>query len=363
MDFVQRNNPDDPAMPEAGKALPSPRGTPRIAGKGHDRSDVRIETLLEIAALYYYDDVTQEALSQRFSMSRAKIGRLLKRARTDGLVEIRVHQPPSVGADLEREFIRRFAIRRLLVSIDHRDADAQRNAVAALVASHLERVLTDGSIVAVGMGRNVAAVADVLVARPRAGVTFVCAIGGSLRAGGHMNPDHICRRLAARFGGESETLYAPALVTNAELRAELYRNDTVKLTLDRARRADIALIGVGDLSEDSNMVRMGWFTSREIAEARLAGTIGDTMGYDFIDIHGRPADTGMQGRVIGLSRGDLERIPDVIAIASENTKAAAILGALRTRAIDTLATSFTNAHTILQLDDATAPPRPAGRPG
>ena len=320
---------------------------------------MRVETLVEIATLYYYEDVTQEELSRRFSMSRAKIGRMLKRARSDGLVEIRVHQPPSVGAGLEPEFIRRFGIHRLLVSVDHRDPDAQRTAVAALVASHLERTLTDDSIVAVGMGRNVAAVADSLISVPqRPGVTFVCAIGGSLRAGEYMNPDHICRRRDARFGGESETMYAPALVTNAELRAELYRNHTVKLTLDRARRANIALIGVGDLSEDSNMVRMGWFSAREIAEARLSGTIGDTMGYDFIDIHGRPADTGMQGRVIGLSRSDLERIPDVIAIASENAKAAAILGALRTGAIDTLATSFTNAHTILRLDDATAPQRP-----
>ena len=342
IDFVQRKTPDAAAA----------------RTRAPERGEIRIETVIEIATLYYYDDVTQEALSQRFALSRAKIGRLLKRARADGLVEIRVHQPASVGAELEREFGRRFNIGRLLVSIDHRDPDAQRSAVAAMVAAHLERTIKDGAIVAVGMGRNVAAVADSMISRARSGVTFVCAIGGSLRAGEYMNPDHICRRLAARFGGESETLYAPALVTNAELRAELYRNDTVKLTLDRARRADIALIGVGDLSEDSNMVRMGWFTPKEIAEARLAGTIGDTMGYDFIDIHGRPADTGMQGRVIGLSRGDLERIPDVVAIASENTKAAAILGALRTGAVNTLATSFTNAHTILRLDDATAPTRP-----
>ena len=286
-------------------------------------------------------------------MSRAKISRLLQRARAAGLVEIRVHQSSSVGAELEKIFIERFRIQRLLVSVDLRDLDAQRNAVARLVAAHLEKTLSPGKTVAVGMGRNVSAVADALVTPPCSGVTFVCAIGGSLRAGEHMNPDHICRRLAARFGGESETLYAPALVTNVAVRDELYRNDTVKLTLDRARRADIALIGIGDLSENSNMVRMGWFSPQEIAEARLGGTIGDTMGYDFIDIHGRPAITGMQGRVIGLSREDLSRIPDVIAIASENTKAPAILGALRTGAINTLATSFTNAHTILSLDEAT----------
>ncbi len=317
-----------------------------------DWGDVSSDTMVEIASLYYYQDITQEELSRRFSFSRAKISRLLKRAREDGIVEIRVHQHPGVSNDLEKEFVAEFGIDRLLVALDQRDPEAQRLAVAGLVANHLSRTLTESMTVAVGMGRNVAAVAD-CVAPTRRAVTFICAIGGSVRAGEHMNPDHICRRLAVRFGAESETLYAPALVADARLRDELHRNDTVKLVLDRARRADVALVGIGDLSEDSNMVRMGWFSPQEVAEARLAGTIGDIMGYDFIDIHGRASSANMQGRVIGLTTRDLSRIPNVIAIASENTKAAAILGALRTGVVNTLATSSTNARTVLRLHEAT----------
>ena len=75
------------------------------------------------------------------------------------------------------------------------------------------------------------------------------------------------------------------------------------------------------------------------------------MGYDFIDIHGQPAATPMQDRVIGLSREDLLRIPNVIAVAAESSKVTAILGALRTGAIDTLATTTANAAAVLQLDD------------
>lgn len=318
-----------------------------------DWNEISAETVIEIATAYYYDDVTQEELAKRFGVSRVRVSRLLKRARADGVVEIRVNQQPGPSADLEREFIQRFNIDRLLVSVDQSDVDAQRMAVAGLVANYLVKILTDGMIVATGMGRNVAAVATGALSPVRRAVTFVSAIGGSARAGETMNPDHIGRRLSVRFGGDSETLYAPALVANMGLRDELYQNETVKLVLDRARRADIALIGIGDLSEDSNMVRMGWFTPQEVAEARLSGTIGDIMGYDFIDIHGRPSTTGMQGRVIGLTTRDLLRIPDVIAIASENTKAAAIVGALRTGAINTLATSSTNAHTVLRLDEAT----------
>ncbi|WP_251976307.1 sugar-binding transcriptional regulator [Salinicola avicenniae] len=317
----------------------------------NDNADIALMT--EIASLYYIEGETQEVIANRLGISRVKAGRLLKRAQAEGIVDVRVRQHPAVSAEIEQALIRRFGIRRALIALDHADADVQRANVASLVADHLSRRLTEGAIVAVGMGRNVGAVADNVFEQGQRQCSFVCAIGGSVRAGEYMNPDHICRRLATRFGGESETLYAPALVQNLALRDAMYENPTVRQTLDRARRADLALIGIGDLSENSNMVRMGWFTPQETAEARLSGTVGDMMGYDFIDIYGRPSMTPMQGRVIGLTITDLARIPDVIAIAAENTKAAGILGALRTGVIDTLATSVTNAHTILRLDEAT----------
>ena len=317
----------------------------------NENADIALMT--EIATLYYTEGETQEVIANRLGISRVKAGRLLNRAQAEGIVDVRVRQHPAVSAEIEQALKRRFGIKRALIALDHADADVQRANVASLVADHLSRQLSDGAIVAVGMGRNVGAVADNVFEQGQRQCSFVCAIGGSVRAGEYMNPDHICRRLAIKFGGDSETLYAPALVQNLELRDAMYENPTIRQTLDRARRADLALIGIGDLSENSNMVRMGWFTPQETAEARLSGTVGDMMGYDFIDIYGRPSLTPMQGRVIGLTITDLARIPDVIAIAAENTKAAGILGALRTGVIDTLATSVTNAHTILRLDEAT----------
>ena len=290
-------------------------------------------------------------------MSRATVGRMLRRAQQEGIVEIRVRPHAGFAADLERKLIERFGIQRALISIDHKDSDKQRAMLAGLVASYLDRMLVDGSVVAVGMGRNVSAVSEHAMSATSRKCTFVSAIGGSYRGGETMNADHIARRLAARFGGESETLYAPALVADPEVRKALLDNDAVRHTLDNARRADLALIGVGDMSEDSNIVRMGWFSAQEIVEAKRVGTVGDMMGYDFIDVHGQQADTSIQGRVIGLSAQDLRRLPNVIAIAAEQTKVIAILGALRSRAINTLATTVSNAMAVLHLDDATVPSR------
>lgn len=326
----------------------SAAGTPA----SDDKAD-RVDLLTEIAVLYYLEGATQEEISQRYGMSRAKVGRMLKQSRDEGIVEVRVRHHPVLSAQLEARLVARFGLQRALLALDHQDPDAQRRSVASLVSSYLANTLQDNMVVAVGMGRNVGAIADYVSTPTPRKCLFVCAIGGSLRAGEPMNPDHICRRLASRFGGESETLYAPAYAGNTEIRDTFLRNETVRSTLDKARRADIALVGIGDMSEDSHMVRMGWFSPEEIARARLSGTVGDLMGYDFFDIDGAPANTEMQGRVIGLSTEELNRISNVIAVASESSKAMAILGALRSGAIDTLATSASNAHTILELDTAT----------
>jgi DNA-binding transcriptional regulator LsrR (DeoR family) len=73
------------------------------------------------------------------------------------------------------------------------------------------------------------------------------------------------------------------------------------------------------------------------------------MGYDFFTRNGEARNEDLGGRVIGLSRDDLRRIGNTIAIAAEATKAVAILGALRTGAIDILATSIANCHAILEM--------------
>lgn len=312
-----------------------------------------LDELTQLAKLYYVDGLTQEDLAKKFSISRIKVGRLLKRAAEEGIVEIRVRHHPRATQALEQALIDRFGIERAIISVDHNDLDSQRELLAGLVASYLDRVLVEGSLVAVGMGRNVSAVSHHAVSTTQRSSSFVCAIGGSYRGGEAMNADHICRRLASRFGGDSETLYAPAVIHDEQTMRTLLANDTVRQSLNKAQRADIALVGVGDILEDSNMVRMGWFTPEEIASVRALGAVGDIMGYDFIDIHGKPASTPLQGRVIGLTLEDLRRIPNVIAIASEPTKVTGILGALRTGAINTLATTQSIAQMVLSLAQAT----------
>lgn len=309
----------------------------------------RFGLLAEVARRYFIENETQDTIGRALGLSRMKVNRMLREAQDQGLVEIRVRLHSSQTRDIEQEFAARFGLRHLLVAPEAASAGQQRVAVAALVSSFLESTLRENAVVAVGMGRNVAAVASAQAGRTFGSITWVAGSGGATEAGEEGNADHIARALARRFGGVASTLYAPAHVADARLREALMQHETVRRTLNLARSADVALMGVGDLGPDSHMARMGWFTLEEIRRAQGSGVVGDLMGYDFFTRDGEPRNGELGGRVIGLSRDDLRRIGCTVAVASEASKATAILGALRTGAIDVLATSVTNCLAVLEM--------------
>lgn len=309
----------------------------------------RFGVLTEIARRYFIEGETQDAIGRSLDLSRMKINRMLREAQDLGLVEVRVRLHSSQTRDLERAFCQRFGLKSLLVAPDAQSPEQRRRNVAVLVNNFLESNLRENLVIAVGMGRNVAAVAEVQTNRTFQSINFVSGSGGASEAGEAGNADHICRSLARRFGGSATTLYAPAFVPDVALREALMQNETVRRTLNLARSADYALIGVGDLAPDSHMARMGWFTAEELKRAQAAGVVGDLMGYDFFNSEGQPSNGDMGGRVIGLSRDDLRRISNTIAIASEPSKVVSTLGALRTGSIDILATTMSNCLAIRDL--------------
>ncbi len=308
-----------------------------------------IELLTRIASLYYLDNLTQAEISIRIGLSRIKVVRLLKKARELGIVEIRIHTPAVLRTSLETALIRKFGLQQVLLVADQVSEENQRELTAQVAATQLDRLLQEGDRVAIGMGRNVGAVPYVLgTVTPRKCV-FVTAIGGSPLVGQPINSADICRRLAERFGGTSECLYAPAYVESPELRESFLRHEEVQSVLDNARHARLALVGIGDAKNQSAVVKMGCFSEVDMARLRDAGAVGDILGY-FFDREGRPIGPGMNERVISVSGDDLRSIPCVIAVVAESEKTAALLGALRAGLLNVLITTVGNARRLLEMD-------------
>ena len=331
-----------------------------LGTQGASAVNQEIELLTRVASLYYLEDATQAEIATALGLSRPKVARLLHKARAEGIVEIAIRTHPALNLALESQLAERFQLSQAILVADQRSEEIQRTLTARAAAEFLTRTLPADGVVAIGMGRNVGAIPEQLASPPERACTFVSAIGvrgvtanepasdmiAAPQVGASVNPGDICRRLAERFHGSAEVLYAPAYAEDMASRGALLQHADVRETLAQARAAETAIVGIGDANDDSAVVQMGCFSTTDMVRMRKEGAVGDILGY-FFDIHGAPVAESVGSRVVGLSADDLRAIPRVIAVTSEADKVRAVLGALRTGIADVLVTTLRTARQVL----------------
>jgi DNA-binding transcriptional regulator LsrR (DeoR family) len=162
-------------------------------------------------------------------------------------------------------------------------------------------------------------------------------------------PD-LARLLGSIYGGEYRYLHAPLIVDNPELREALLEEPRIQGTLQLAREADIALVGVGSLEPAfSSLLRAGYLDERSLRKLREQGAVGDICARHY-DADGRVMPIELNERIVGIELGALRRVGCVIGVAGGEAKAEAILGALRGGHLKVLVTDSAAASKLCQLE-------------
>ena len=171
-----------------------------------------LEFLTSMASLYYLEGKTQVEVARTLGISRQKVQRLLRQARDLGIVEINIKTLTAVSRDLAESLKSIFDLNIALVAASYPDEEERRQSVARAAAGYLERSLSDGMVVTLGMGRNTGGIPDFYHSPRRIDCTFVSAMGSSPHVGESINPNDLCQKLAANSGGRAVHLHAPAYV-------------------------------------------------------------------------------------------------------------------------------------------------------
>ena len=315
--------------------------------------DDRDRALVQVATLYYEQGLRQEEIAQRVGISRSNVSRLLTEARRQGIVEIRIRHPLRTVASLEAKLRARFKLRDARVlSAGTRNPDMILQGLGSLAAEQTRQFLHDDMILGIGWGR---ALYETVNAFPRVAgyrVQVVQTMGGIGAANPHIDGTELARRLAEALGGRFRYLQAPFLVESPAVCQALMQDRNVREVLDLARKADVALSGIGAMQPElSGLVRAGYLTKEELLSAAQAGAVGDVCGH-YIDAHGRICDLELDQRVIGIDLPSLCKLKCVIAVAGLPEKAPAILGALRGGFVHILVTDDSTAQEVLRLADS-----------
>ena len=118
------------------------------------------DQLVQASRLYYELGETQNAIADRLGVTRPQVSRLLKRARAEGIVEIRIVDQTAVESPAAEVLRRRHGLDSVhLAPTVAGPEDLTRRMVGRLAGQVLRSRMRDGAIVGVGDGASVGAVA------------------------------------------------------------------------------------------------------------------------------------------------------------------------------------------------------------
>ena len=307
------------------------------------------ETLAEAAHLYYVEGFTQQQVASSLATTRSNVSRMLLAAREQGIVRFQIVRPLHRQRALERSLIEQFAVRDAIVLA----ADAGTEAlpkVGELAAQWLTDHVKDGMRLTLSWGRTLNAMAQALHVDQAYDVDVV-QLGGDLQLDPRFSGHELVRELAARLGGRYSYLHAPAILDSPEMVAELRSLRAIELELDKARSADVALVGIGAYGQGfaAQLLESAHLSASERASFDHAPPAGDILAR-FYDERGEQLETPLRHRVLALELEELREIPTIVGIAAGEDKGRGIWGALRAGLVDVLITDQAGAASALHLE-------------
>lgn len=299
------------------------------------------------AWLYYVEDMTQEQIARFMNISRAKVIRLLASARDHGIVRIRIEDRASEQIALERKLVATLGLADAIVVPAPADEAQITTVVGHAAGTYLTDQVKDGMSLGVGWGATLHMSLKALGGQPCQRLSVVSLLGGMTHSGA-VNPSAVARRIADAFGADCYQLTAPVMVADESVRAALWSEPGLRELLERARRVDLALVSVGDVSEEATLFRQGLLPRSALASLQAAGAVGDVLCH-FIDAEGKIVEHPVNRRVVAVDLEDLRRVPRIVVAAGGRRKVAAIRAALKATGAGVLITEEGAARGLLGI--------------
>ena len=313
------------------------------------------ETLLAASSMYYLQDLKMETIASRLHMSRSSVSRLLKQARTSGLVEITLRPTPTRAPGVSQYLASQFGVEVYVVPVaDSADVAERLEQVALTTARMVTGWFDSDMILGVAWGTTLGAIARHLGRKPTRGSAIVQLNGAANnRTSGVAYVGNLMSRFGDAFDATVNLFPVPAFFDYAETRRAMWRERSVARVLDVQRRADIALFSIGAVAGEvpSHVYSAGYLESEDIASLESEGVVDDVCTV-FLRADGTYEDLALNERATGPTPGELRRVPRRVCAVAGDSKVIPLLAALRAGVITHLVVDEQTATRLMAVDAA-----------
>ena len=304
-------------------------------------------TILRAARMYYEGHFSQDQVAVELRTSRSNVSRMLADAKRLGFVEIRVVSPTyrHEALSLQLSELLKISDVQVITAVAN---DLSLNTIGRAAAHALQAVLRDNQTIAISWGRGLEATVVNMHSQNFSGLKVTQLMGSLSSVSTSVSAEEVGRNLAKNLNAQFVPFLAPVVVSNSKVRDSLLEEDSISKSLQLARKAHVALVGIGSAgSSSSEMVFSEFKVSKNEREALSKDYAGD-IAARLYKRDGSSLSSKLDARVIGLTLEEIKLIPKVIGVAAGAEKVLGVLGAARSGLIDTLILDLACANSIVK---------------
>lgn len=244
------------------------------------RDPEKVANSLRVAKMYYYYNLTTDAIAREMNVSRSTVSRLLSFAKQEGYLEIRINDPQDHPQQLEEKIRQTFNLQRIhVVPMSENTNNAERlERVAQYTANYLSKIFSSNMILGVAWGTTVTAISRNLVPKMTHHSQIVQLNGaGNTESLGIEYASEILMRFAQNYRATYHLFPVPAFFDKVQTKNALWEETSIKRILDLQSKADLYLYSIGAVNAGipSHIHIEGYLNQSDYMELKKSAVVGD----------------------------------------------------------------------------------------
>ncbi|GFZ91317.1 DNA-binding transcriptional regulator [Elstera cyanobacteriorum] len=315
-----------------------------MASSDTDKS--RLDDAARAGWLYFIAGNTQDEIAKKLNVSRPTAQRLVSLAVSERLITFRLDHPIAACLELAARLTARYGLLYCDVVPTDPDSTSSTLGIAQSTAAFIEQKLRSEKpiILAVGTGRALRAAVEQLP-RLTCPLHDVVSLIGNISRDGTASFYDVLSRLADLTQARHYPMPLPIFATSPEERELLLGLDAVKKVRSLANRADVTLVGVGQIDGQAQLHVDGFITREELMDMIRMGAVGEVAGWAF-NADGQILDGGTNRTLMSVPHQvPAQRL--IVGVAQGSAKIEAIRAALKGRILSGLITNEATAQALL----------------
>lgn len=293
--------------------------------------------MFKTAWYYYFDNMTQQQISEFLGISRMRVVKLLNKARTTGTIQFKIKDDSANRMQLEKSLAEIYGLKdTFIVSTPPSEVNTNEN-IARAAAMYINNRLENNAFINMGYGETQSRILNNLATMVEHPISVVSLTGG-------VN-FYLPNNMSSIFNAKLYLIPSPLLVSSTEVVDAIKNEESVSDISRMAQLSSLSVIGIGSMSKNATVVKSGILSENDLVYLKLKGAVGDVLCH-FVDKDGNLVDSNIESRLITTPLDKLRSLKNVIGVAAGNDKVDSIKAVLNGGYIDIL---ITDESTALQL--------------